>query len=191
MTLSLDDRSRLLDKITGWPGLGATPAHSLEQRRAYAQIAMPNDPEPTALASLPTMSGCLLVAMGWLRAAGVRHPLLDAPYQIGQACPWLTKIARDLGALRDPKDGCNPLPGDVIVIGAEIHGFIVTSYTALDGKMTSIDGGQGARGAAIEWRERRFGWNESTQKYWTWEGPNLDRRGRYVVEWIDLGAMLP
>jgi len=198
------DRQRLLERIVDWQGLGCSAGKQLEVRQRTTALLFPNDDQSVALASSKTMSNCMLESMAWMRAAGVVHPLLDAPYfsrasgewrVVGKAPAWVQQIGRDLGAWRDPRStDAIPQAGDVLVIGGfggyEVHGFVVVTYTQLDGVLTSIDGGQGDHGADIEWRTRKLGYDHSDKRYWTWEGPSLDRRGRPVLGWCDLGAML-
>lgn len=192
MTLSIDDRNALLSKIESWPGLGATSNHSLEQRQKYAAIEMPHDEVRLAMASLPMMSSCTMTALAWFRAIGVNHNLLDTSYVIGSATSNLITIARSKSAWREEKStNAAPSAGDVIVIGqnGNEHGLIVTSYSPLDGILESIDGGQGQNGAAIERRTRRLGWDDGSQKWWVYEGPSLDRKGRSVYGWVDIGEL--
>lgn len=195
--ITLEDRAALFEKITDLPGLGATSHHDLAQRQEYCRRLFPNDDQKEALASAHGMSCCMLVVMAFWREAGVRHPLLDTPYfkgHIGLAPSWVEKIARDLGAYRDPlKADYIPQCGDATVIGSGqgLHGFVVSSYTAIDGKLRSIDGGQGERNSEITWRDRRVGWDDGSKKYWTYRGDTIESRDRPVTYWVDLGAMLP
>lgn len=54
-------------------------------------------------------TNCATFALGVLRAAGVKHPLLARPLVNGMAFTWLVTILRDLGALRPARaDGVYP-----------------------------------------------------------------------------------
>ena len=94
----------IIDVVNEW--LGA----SLQYRRDDLQsfIARGHD-GPILLCE--GVSNCGLFALAVWKASGVKHPLLEQPYQTGMAIAWVKIIATDLGARRSvAKDGL-PTPG--------------------------------------------------------------------------------
>lgn len=91
----------------------------------------------------PKTSGCALVVRGIWRRAGLQHPILAAPYRIGEAISDVVRIARDAGAWVTGGDRA-PLPGDVVLVGAPSHEHVYTIVEARPdvGTYVSVDGGQ-------------------------------------------------
>lgn len=184
-------------------GLGGTPEHSAEKKKKAEDILFPFDPPGARRNMIETKSNCMLVCLAVLRELGVNHELLQTPHGIfppgsniatGFRNPAadLVTIARDKGALLDiVKTTKSPRPADMFIIGEGLgtHGLTIRSYNPIDGILESVEGGQGEKGAAIEYRSRRLGWDADQQKYWLYAGPDKMRRDRAVNFWIDLEAL--
>lgn len=185
-------------------GLGATPLHDVAVARQAANILFPYDPTEVRLQLAQTSSNCMLAILADLRHAEVDDPDLQVSHGIYQPgslravgfrnpAALLVNVAQRAGALLDIRSTQrNPKRGDVFIVGHGMgtHGLLVRSYNPIDGTLESVDGGQGAHGAGIEYRTRRLGWDDATQKFWLYVGPNLDQRDRDVTHWIDCERIL-
>jgi hypothetical protein len=111
-------RHELVAFAAALDGCSANPADPVDRAR-YLDLIAPYETSERA-AEMANMSGCALVARGILRALGVKHPLLDAPYVTGHAMVDLVQIARDAGALHGPDYA--PEPGDFVIVGGGADG---------------------------------------------------------------------
>ena len=144
-------------------------------------------------------STCGVALLGWLRAAGARHPLLDAPTRQGMAFADLLTIARAFGALhgpdRDPQQGDAVIvghlgPGDALTLaeaGGTGHVWLDVGEADDNGRRLGIEGGQrddaGAQVIRCRWHELRGGYDRTGDDAPTGQA----RRVRYV---IDVGAIV-
>lgn len=180
-------------------GLGGTPSHNIAVQKQAANILFPYDPPEVRLQLTQSSSNCMLAVLAALRFAEVDDPDLHVSHgvyppgssrAVGFRNPaaLLVNIAQRADALLDIKaTQRNPQRGDIFIVGHGMgtHGLLVRSYNPLDATLESVDGGQGAHGAGIEYRTRRLGWDDASQKFWLYVGPNLDQRDRDVTHWID------
>lgn len=158
-------------------------------RAAYGELLMPETCEPPqARLDLRTQSSCGLLARALLRTFGCQHPILRAPYRIGAAIADVDQIARDAGAWHAPTDAYVPGVGDIVRLAGPEHVLIVEGFGdevddgsimyETGGVVSSVDGGQGAHGAAIARCERT----------WAMRGGALYLGGRSVVGVVDCTA---
>jgi hypothetical protein len=197
-------RAHAVEYADSLVGLGGTQQHDHATQVKTADILFPFDPKGARLNMVQTKSNCMLVCLAVLREIGVDHELLQTPHGhfppgsnmatgFRDPCGDLLTIARDKRALLDIVTTTkSPKPGDMFVIGSGLgtHGLTLRSYSPLDGIVESVDGGQGERGAAIEYSSRRLGWDNDQKKYWLYAGEDKMRRDRPVNFWIDLEALL-
>lgn len=184
-------------------GLGGGPTKTPEQREAYKQLCWPFDPKWAQDDFAKNQYSCALTARGVWRNVGVQHPLLEGAYveqytrPLGDAVSQIQTIAKSKGAWVDPRTSdATPYKGCVMILATpgqnDAHVLIVYNYTALDGRLTSVDGGQGRPGDySIEWRERGFGYDHQRGFWRVYEGPNFDRPARPVLGWATPERMMP
>jgi hypothetical protein len=193
--LTLDTIDAYLDTLVG--------LHAPDER--YVELLMPaaiEPPENRAAARQaapitlhdgtvvrPWSSCALLVRAVW-RLLGVQHPILAAPYRSGHAVSDVETIARDLGAWHEPDDPTTPTPLAAVLVGdvGHEHVYLARTLDPLHGAgmhVTSLDGGQGPNGCAIETRARLWpSWSDR------WRDVNDLGLGRPVRGWADTGRML-
>jgi hypothetical protein len=104
---------------------------------------------PERAVELAKLSGCALTVRGLWHWAGVRHPILLAPYRTGRAVADLVEIAQDSYALTKVRDELPPLSGgDVVIVGEPEHVWTVLDATVTDYPekgthlIRGLDGGQ-------------------------------------------------
>lgn len=115
----------------------------------YVQLIAPWETAARA-AEMVKESDCILAILGFLRLAGVDHPLLSLKYVTGKAPEWLFTIARHFGALLVPPFAAGSfVAGDIGIVDGDtsaIHGFtfVEVADQMIDSeiKCTSVDGGQ-------------------------------------------------
>ena len=89
--------------------------------------------------SMAVMSGCALVAAGYLRCLGVSDPHLEPPYHIGTAVSRLVRLAQEHDALET--DISDVQVGDVVIVSGPEHVMVVLAVDD-DETITTLDGGQ-------------------------------------------------
>ena len=96
----------IVDKVNEW--LGA----SLQYRRDDLEEFIKRGHSGANLLC-EGVSNCGLFALAVWKAAGVKHPLLEQPYQVGMAIAWIKIISTDLGARRTVRTDGLPTPGSL------------------------------------------------------------------------------
>jgi len=154
-------------------------------RERYLDLIAPGE-TPQRAADMAAMSGCALVAAGVLRACGVEHPSLAAPYRVGDAVARLVRIARERGALHGPERV--PEPGDLVIVGGGADGggpehVWIALSSPEDDVIDGIDGGQrdGSGRQEIRAREHRIV-DGLDQAYDDGVASRVRRRVRYVID---------
>lgn len=137
-------------------------------------------------------SSCALLVRAMWRECGCAHPILLRPYRSGRAMADLVEIARDAGALRDPRDPGQPAAGDAVIVGdaTHLHAYLVTAVRdhAPGYRVDSIDGGQRG-GTAIAARTRSWpGWSREWVDVVD-AGAGAPGLARPVYRWVDAGAL--
>lgn len=182
-----DRRAAVVREALAVVGLGA---HDPEP---YLDLVGPGESAAIRAAML-TMSGCALVAAGVLRRAGLDAPELAPPYRIGTAVSRLMSLAVHHAAWRSDRHML-PGPGDIVLVRAPEHVFIVVEPTQLDlrtASLVSVDGGQlDAQGRqVVRQRVRRWTLGERWRDRARDDGAaQLLGAERAVYGWIDVGAL--
>lgn len=187
----------LLVRARDLDGLSAAPADP-EARARYAAIVGVDEHG----ASYVDASGCALVVLHLLRAAGARHQLLDAPTRRQHAFEDLLDIARDAGALHGPERV--PAAGDLVMVGSlgpgdprehtaggPGHVWLVLVPPVEEGVTVGLDGGQ--RVGAYQAVRRRM---HQVREGWDFAASSTDPGGgslrlvRYILDGAGLLAVL-
>lgn len=192
-----DRRAAVVQAALAVVGMGA---HDPE---AYLDLVGPGESAEVRRAML-TMSGCALVAAGVLRRAGLRTegiPAMAPPYRIGSAVSRLLSLAQFCGAWRSDRHML-PSPGDIVLVKAPEHVFIVTAVTphstitkgvawVASAWLESVDGGQlDAQGRqVVRRRERAWAMGARWLDQARDDGAAVYGLARQVVGWIDVGAL--
>ncbi len=174
-------REEMASLALAYDGVGVT-----HDRDGYLELVGPHESEAMRAAML-TMSGCALVVRGLWRMAGVRSPILDAPYLVGRAMSDVVEIAKGAGAWRTEE---LPGLGDAVVVGSTGHEHVFT-VTGAPGPgetaVSSIDGGQ-----RDEYGSQRI--EARTRKWERLAGGGIQDTNdlglvRLVLGWVDVEAL--
>lgn len=186
-------------------------------RLPYLALCYPGDTAADAAEMGRSQSSCGLVARGILRVAEVDGRLLFGgqavdvlrdPYarlmRLGcYALTLLEVLGQDRGLWVPARAGAEPEPGDVLVIGAESHGWgggeHALTCTGRDGdRVDSVDGGQTDPGnsfhpTATRARSRTLIRVADTDELWLADAPALAEgrpvAGRRIQGWLRAGEL--
>ena len=186
-------------------------------RMPYLALCYAGDTAQDAAEMGRRQSSCGLVARGILRIAevdggliwqGVAVDVLRDPYarlmQHGcYAITLLETLGRDRQLWVPAREGGDPQPGDIIVIGADTPGWgggeHVLTCVDRDGDLVeSIDGGQtdpanGGHSTAVRKRQRTLVRVPGTEELWLASAPQLAEgrpvNGRRIQGWLRAGEL--
>jgi hypothetical protein len=127
------------------------------------------------------LSTCAMVALGILRRLNPDCPAILDGYAIasglGEALTW----ARRIGAVRYPRDGGRPLPGDIVQLTGPMHALVCVDWE--EGNLVSVDGGQVHPRDGLQCISL-------VHRPWICEG-KVSRLGTRVADcWIDLDSLV-
>jgi len=166
---------RLIELALSYNGAALNNDREADLRQLLSRSGIDN---PQTLLS-PKVSTCGLFVLGIWYAAGVKHALLDHPYEVGKAIAWVRTIAFDAQALRKPSDG---LPMAGAVLHYFTHGqnnnhveILCADPDVVHGAALALHCGGGRPNCGV---------GEATSNiFWS--------SGRPLQEWIDLNLLLP
>lgn len=182
MVIQLNDQ-RILEAVRYPVGLTADTAQDNGYlRQAYLELIAPGE-MPERQAEMARMSGCALVVAGIWRRMGIRHPLLDAPYETGAAVSRLWKIAREVGARRKWHEIKAARVGDVVRVAHPEHVWTVAESESWDyANYTGVDGGQVEDGHQCVRKVLR--WIEHGNEF------RHEQPDRVVMDWVDVRRVI-